>query len=190
MRWNDLDSGMRSALALVGALAGLGTLAVWLSFQLQERWPLLVFLLAFFGVALFLGGVSAWQHFSTPKETNLQTFKQRAIFGLQGGQRSDFRSGWMTAARDVCLLLLIAMLAAFVLHSLFIGGDALRGYVEHERYFVRLHTTVTEVSPDQWKLNWRLGTSVFVLLPLAIVITIVAVYRERHDRFRYDDMDQ
>ncbi|MFA6564492.1 MAG: hypothetical protein WCV00_21490 [Verrucomicrobiia bacterium] len=188
MRWSDLDSTTKSALALGGALIGLGATAAWLSFQLQERWPLLVFLLAFFGVALFLGSVSAWQHFNEPKETNLETFKQRAIFGLQSGRRRGVHSGW-TTARDICLLALIAVSAAFVLHSLFIGGDAFRGYVEHQRYFVRL-TGVTEVSANQWRMNWWLEAAVFTLLPLSLLITAVAVFRERHDRFRYDDMDR
>jgi hypothetical protein len=188
MRWDDLDSTTRSALALVAALIGLGALAAWLSFQLQERWPLLVFMIAFFGVALFLGGVTAWQHFNAPKETNLQSFKQRAIFGLHGAQRAGVRSGWITA-RDICLLAALAALAAFVLHSLFIGGDAIRGYTEHGRCFVRLSQTTTEVSAAQWRLNWWLGATVFSLLPPAILVTIIAYYRERHDRFRYDDMD-
>lgn len=188
MRWNDLDSSTKSALALGGALIGLGALAVWLSFQLQERWPLLVFLLAFFGVALFLSSVSAWQHFHAPKETSLHTFKQRAIFGIQASRRAAVRSGWITA-RDVCLLALIATSAAFVLHSLLIGGDAIRGYVEHQRYFVRL-TAVTEVSADQWRMNWWLGAAVFTLLPLSLVVTAIAVHREHHNRFRYDDMDR
>ncbi|MBI5684168.1 MAG: hypothetical protein HZC54_03720 [Verrucomicrobia bacterium] len=189
MRWGDLDSTTKSALALGAALIGLGVLAAWLSFQLQERWPLLVFLLAFFGVALFLGGVTAWQHLTEPKETNLRSFKQRAIFGLQSIQRRGVHSGW-TTARDIWLLAALAALAAFVLHSLFIGGDAFRGYMEQGRYFVRLATAVTEVSPDQWKLNWWLEVAVFAVLPPAIVVTIIAFYRERHDRFRYDDMDR
>ncbi|MCX6909688.1 MAG: hypothetical protein NTY01_16820 [Verrucomicrobia bacterium] len=189
MRRGDLDSTTRSALALVAALIGLGALAAWLSFQLQERWPLLVFLIAFFGVALFLGGVSAWQHFNEPRETSLHSFKQRAIFGLQSAQRVGVHSGW-TTARDICLLVVLAALAAFVLHSLFIGGDAFRGHVEHMRYYVRLHTAVTEVSADQWHTNWWLGATVFTLLPLSVVVTAIAVYRERHDRFRYDDMDR
>ena len=189
MRWGDLDSTTKSALALGGALIGLGALTAWLSFQLQEHWPLLVFLTAFFGVAIFLGGVSAWQHLHEPKETNLLTFKQRAIFGLQSGQRRGVHSGW-TTARDICLLALVAALAAFVLHSLFIGGDAFRGHVEHLRYYVRLHTAMTEVSADQWRMNWWLGATVFTLLPLSVVVTAIAVYRERHDRFRYHDMDR
>ncbi|MCX6900492.1 MAG: hypothetical protein NT105_17575 [Verrucomicrobia bacterium] len=188
MRWGDLDHTTKSALALSAALIGLGALAAGLSFQLQERWPLMVFLLAFFGVAIFLGGVSAWQQFHAPKETNLQTFKQRAILGLQPDRRTTVRSGWITA-RDVCLLALIAASAAFVLHSLFIGGDAFRGYVEHQRCFVRL-TGVTEVPADQWWMNWWLEAAVFMLLPLSLVVTAIAVYRERHDRFRYDDMDR
>lgn len=189
MRRGDLDHTTKSALALSAALIGLGVLAAWLSFQLQERWPLLVFLIAFFGVAFFLGGISAWQHFTEPRETSLQSFKQRAIFGLQSGQRRNIRSAW-TTARDLCLLAALAALAAFVLHSLFIGGDAFRGYVEHGRCFVRLSTAVTEVSLDQWKLNWWLGMAVFAALPPAVVITAIAFYRERHDRFRYHDMDR
>jgi hypothetical protein len=189
MRWGDLDSTTKSALALGAALIGLGVLAAWLSFQLQERWPLMVFLLAFFGVAIFLGSVTAWQHFTEPRETNLLTFKQRAIFGLESKQRIGVHTGW-TTARDICLLVALAALAAFVLHSLFIGGDAIRGYVEHGRCFVKLATTATEVSLDQWKLNWWLGMTVFAVLPPAILVTIVAFYRERHDRFRYDDMDR
>ncbi|MBI5822041.1 MAG: hypothetical protein HZA88_23965 [Verrucomicrobia bacterium] len=188
MRWGDLDSTTQSALALSAALIVLGALAAWFSFQLQERWPLLVFLIAFFGVAIFLGGFSAWQRYNEPKETNLESFKQRAMFGLQSRQLRGVRSGW-TTARDLCLLALIAALAAFMLHSLFIGGDAFRGYSEHGRYFVRLHTAVTEVTPDQWRLNWLFGAAVFTLLPLSLIVTTIAVYRERHDRFRYDDMD-
>jgi hypothetical protein len=110
------------------------------------------------------------------------------MFGLQSRQLRGVHSGW-TTARDLCLLALIAALAAFMLHSLFIGGDAFRGYSEHGRYFVRLHTAVTEVTPDQWRLNWLFGAAVFTLLPLSLIVTTIAVYRERHDRFRYDDMD-
>jgi hypothetical protein len=188
MRWGDLDPTTKSALALSAALIGLGALAAWLSFQLQESWPMMVFLLAFLGVALFLGGVSVWQHLNRPKETNLQSFKQRALFGLQDGRREAVRSGWIVA-RDLCLMALLAILAAFVLHSLFIGGDALRGYASDGRYYVRVHTAVTEVAAGQWKLNWWLGAVVFTLLPVTVVVTVIAVYRERHDRFRYDDMD-
>ena len=188
MRWGDLDHTTKSALALSAALIGLGMLAAWLSFQLQEHWPLLVFLLAIFGVALFLGGVSVWHHFHEPKETNLQSFKQRAIFGLQNSQRTGVRNGWVTA-RDVCLLALVAVSAAFMLHSLLIGGDAFRGYVQHQQYFVRLNG-VTEVTANQWRMNWWLEASVFTLLPLSLFVTVIAVYRERHNRFRYDDMDR
>jgi hypothetical protein len=39
-------------------------------------------------------------------------------------------------------------------------------------------------------MNWWLETSVFTLLPLSLVVTTIAVYREQHDRFRYDDMDR
>ena len=189
MRWDDIDPTTKSALALSCALIGLGVLAAWLSFQLQERWPMLVFLLAFLGVAIFLGGVTAWQQIREPKETNLQCFKQRAIFGLQQTVRGGHRSRW-TTARDICLIALVVVLVAFVAHSLFIGGDAIRGYVSQGQYFVRVHVTVTEVSAAQWRLNWWLGVAVFTLLPLAIVTTTIAVYRERHDRFRYDDMDR
>lgn len=189
MRRGDLDHTTKSALALSAALIGLGVLAAWLSFQLQERWPMLVFLLAFFGVALFLGIVTAWQHFTEPRETSMELFKQRAIFGLQGIQRRGVHSGW-TTARDIWLLAALVTLAAFVLHSLFIGGDAIRGYMEQGQCFVRLATTVTKVSPDQWRLNWWLGITVFALLPPAIVVTAIAFYREHHDRFRYDDMDR
>ena len=48
---------------------------------------------------------------------------------------------------------------------------------------------MTEVTPGQWHLNWWLGAAVFTLLPLSIVTTTIAVYRERHDRFHYDEMD-
>ncbi len=188
MRWGDLDSTTKSALALSAALIILGTLATSLSFQLQERWPMMVFLLAFFGVALFLGGFSAWQRYHEPKNTDLESFKHRAMFGLQSRERRGVHSGW-TTARDVCLLAVIVAMAAFMLHSLSIGGDAFRGYSEHGRYFVRLHTAVTEVTADQWCLNWWFGAVLFTLLPLSVIVTTIAVYRERHDRFRYDDMD-
>lgn len=188
MRWNDLDSPLKSAVALITALVALGLIAVGLWLQLQERWPILVFLVAFFGVLLFLGAVSAWQHLTEPKETSLGAFKTASVFQMKPGRRQYGRSGWVIA-RDLCLLALVAALAAFVIHSFTIGGDALRGYVAGDRHYVRLHTKVTEVTRDQWRLNWRLGVAVFSLLPVAVLATLVAAYKERHDRFRYRDLD-
>jgi len=188
MRWNDLDSPMKSAVALIAALVVLGLLAGGLSLQLQEQWPVLVFLIAFFGVILFLGGVSAWQHLTEPKQANLGTFKTASIFHMQPSRHQYGRSGWVIA-RDLSLLALIAVLAAFVIHSFSIGGDALRGYQSESRHYVRVHTKVTEVTADQWRLNWRLGIAVFTLLPVAVLATLVAAYKERHDRFQYRDLD-
>jgi hypothetical protein len=54
---------------------------------------------------------------------------------------------------------------------------------------VRLHTRVTEVTAAQWRLNWRLGVAVFVLLPLSITAALIAAFKERHDRFYYHDLD-
>jgi MFS family permease len=188
MRWSDLDSASKSALVLGAALFGLGAAAIWLSFHLQERWPLFIFLSAFFGVVLFLSAVGAWERFTRPKETSLAAFKQTSLFGLRVDARRASRNGW-TLARDVCLLLLVTSLAAFVLHSIIIGGDALRGHVDQGRYYVRVRTTVTEVSAAQWRWNWWLGCSVFALLPLSVLVTLIAAYKERHDRFRYLDLD-
>jgi hypothetical protein len=187
MRWNDFDSPMKSAVALVTALVVLGLMAVGLTLQLQERWPILVFLVAFFGVLLFLGAVSAWQHLTEPKETGLGAFKVASVFQMKPGRRQYGRSGWVIA-RDLSLLALVAALAAFVIHSFTIGGDALRGYVVEGRYYVRL-TEATQVTPDQWRLNWRLGVAVFALLPVSFLTVIIAAYKERHDRFRYRDLD-
>jgi hypothetical protein len=188
MRWSDLDSASKSALVLGAALIGLGTAAICLSFHLQERWPVFIFLAAFFGVVLFLGAVSTWERFNRPKETSLTAFQHTSLFGLRVDARRAGRSGW-TLTRDVCLLLLVAALAAFVLHSIIIGGDAIRGHVDQGRYYVRVHTKVTEVSATQWRWNWWLECSVFALLPLSFLITLIAAYKERHDRFRYLDLD-
>lgn len=187
MRWNDLDSPIKSAVALVTALVVLGLIAVGLWLQLQERWPILVFLVAFFGVLLFLGAVSAWQHLTEPKETNLGAFKTASVFQMKPVRRQYGRSGWIIA-RDLVLLALVAALAVFVIHSFTIGGDALRGYVAEGRHYVRLHAKATEVAPEQWRLNWRLEIAVFVLLPMSFLTIIVAAYKERHDRFHYRDM--
>ncbi len=188
MRWNGLDSPLKSAAALVAALVALGLIAVGLWLQLQERWPILVFLVAFFGVLIFLGAVSAWQHLTEPKETGLGAFKVASVFQMKPDRRQYGRSGWVIA-RDISLLALVAALAAFVIHSFTIGGDALRGYQSEGRHYVRLHSRVTEVTGDQWRLNWRLGVAVFVLLPVSLLVILVAAYKERHDRFHYRDLD-
>ncbi|MBI5394215.1 MAG: hypothetical protein HZA91_02855 [Verrucomicrobia bacterium] len=174
-------------MALVTALVVLGLLAGGLSLQLQERWPVLVFLVAFFGVVLFLGAVSAWQHLTEPKQANLGTFKTASIFHMSPDRRPYGRSGWVIA-RDLGMLALVMALAAFVIHSFSLGGDALRGYESEGHHYVRLHANATEVTADQWRLNRRLGIAVFGLLPVAVLAALVAAYKERHDRFHYRDM--
>jgi hypothetical protein len=188
MRWNDFDSPIKSAVVLAAALVLLGLLAVGLSLQLQERWPILVFLVAFFGVILFLGGVSAWQHLTEPKQANLASFKIASVFHMQPARLQFGRSGWVIA-RDLSMLALVAALAAFVIHSFVIGGDALRGYRSEGRYYVRLHAEATEVTSGQWHLNWRLGVAVFALIPVSLLTTLVAAYKDHHDRFHYRDFD-
>ena len=188
MRWADFDASMRSALGLVAVLLVLGLSAAAMSWQLQERWPLVVFLLAFFGVLLFLGGVSLWQRMTEPRRVSLPLFKRATMFQMSLEQKRSPAGGW-SLARAICLLLLLVFLAAFLIHSFSIGGDAVRGYTSGGRYFVRVHTAVTEVSSQQWLLNRRLAMALFALLPLSFVITVVAGYMERHARFRYRDLD-
>jgi hypothetical protein len=188
MRWNDFDSPIKSAVALAAALVVLGLLAVGLFLQLQERWPILVFLVAFFGVMIFLGAVSAWQHLTEPKQASLASFKTASVFHMQPARHQYGRSRWIIA-RDLSLLALVAVLAAFVIHSFSLGGDALRGHQSEGRYYVRLHAAATEVPPGQWRLNWRLGVAVFVLIPVSVLVSLVAAYKDRHDRFRFRDLD-
>jgi len=45
------------------------------------------------------------------------------------------------------------------------------------------------VSAVQWRWNWWLGCSVFALFPPSVAVTFIAAYKERHDRFRYLDLD-
>ena len=59
---------------------------------------------------------------------------------------------------------------AFVIGAIIIGGDAVNGKVEGDRYFVASHGKYTEVSYDTWFYSRIHTISVFVTHPLGILV--------------------
>lgn len=57
----------------------------------------------------------------------------------------------------------------FLVYSLAIGGDALNGYVEGDKYFVSSHGTNTEVSEFIFNVSWYLGfTMMSTFIPMIV----------------------
>src|SRR5205085_10110442 len=69
----------------------------------------------------------------------------------------------------------LANFAAFFTVSVAIGGDAVSGRVEGDRYYVSSHGRLTEVSPEVWEysnghaaITW--ATSLLAALALALLV--------------------
>jgi len=64
----------------------------------------------------------------------------------------------------------VANFLAFCLISELIGGDAINGYAEHGRYFLRSHGRTTEVSEAVFSYSKWHAISLFITLALAILV--------------------
>ena len=63
---------------------------------------------------------------------------------------------------------------SFALMSLYIGGDALNGYVNAGKYFVCSHGSCTQVSPEMWRYSYWHATTAW--LGIFLVFSEVALF--------------
>ena len=64
----------------------------------------------------------------------------------------------------------IANFVVFVLVAAAIGGDAINGYEEHGRYFLRAHGRTTEVSRSVFTYSKWHAISAIIIHPLMILV--------------------
>lgn len=58
----------------------------------------------------------------------------------------------------------------FFAFSLLIGGDALNGFAESNKYFVASHGTLTEVSQTTFNISWYLGAfTLSTFIPMVLL---------------------
>jgi hypothetical protein len=62
---------------------------------------------------------------------------------------------------------------AFVVIPIMIGGDAINGYAENGRYFLRMHGRTTEVSEAVFNYSGLHAISVFITHALAMVMAVL-----------------
>jgi hypothetical protein len=67
------------------------------------------------------------------------------------------------------LVMCVLNFIAFFLGALALGGDALSGYSEGGRYFLRSHGKATEVSADVFAYSKLHTRSIFITHPLAAI---------------------
>jgi hypothetical protein len=54
---------------------------------------------------------------------------------------------------------------AFIAGSMYLGGDALTGYVQAGKYFVCSHGSCSQVSPEVWRYSyWHATTAMYSIL--------------------------
>jgi hypothetical protein len=75
---------------------------------------------------------------------------------------------------SLCILWCMVDFAAFVLVSIFIGGDAINGHILDGYYFVCMHDRCHEVAKAVFEYSRWHAISLFVSFPLAFLLSWLA----------------
>ena len=65
------------------------------------------------------------------------------------------------------MILCVLNFFAFCAAALLLGGDAINGHIQNERYFLSLHDKVTEVSKYVWLYRYVHALTAIASIPIA-----------------------
>jgi hypothetical protein len=85
-------------------------------------------------------------------------------------QRYSKRAKWVVYTTAA---LVAANFLIFIAISLYLGGDALSGYVQAGKYFVCAHGACNQVSPEVWRYSyWHATTAMYGILLVFVELAV------------------